>query len=136
MDHKQHQHGLLTLYSCSHACTRRTDPSAGRLRTLRSRRSIYFIKLLLHSCCQPWLVCLHMPIVLQLYAGLKYMGGPLAAKRTIYGSHTWSGGTIYFATDGPGDHLWRGTICGVTGPKRIGTARGSKYSVTGLLAGP
>ena len=22
-------------------------------------------------------------------------GGPLAAKRTIHGSHTWSGGTIY-----------------------------------------
>ena len=42
-------------------------------------------------------------------------GGPLAAKRTIHGSHTWSGGpstATQFAADGPGgpvmagDQLW------------------------------
>ena len=37
-------------------------------------------------------------------------GGPLAAKRTIHGSHTWSGGpstATQFAADGP-----EGTSCG------------------------
>ena len=38
-------------------------------------------------------------------------GGPLAAKRTIHGSHSWSGSPgrpsteTQFAVDGPGDHL-------------------------------
>ena len=40
----------------------------------------------------------------------KIHGGPLAAKRTIHGSHSWSGGTIY------GNkicHRWSGgTSCG------------------------
>ena len=44
------------------------------------------------------------------------MGGPLAAKRTIHGSHSWSGGpsmATKFAIDDPGgpvvagDHLRR-----------------------------
>ena len=44
-------------------------------------------------------------------AHIIFMGaGPLAAKRTIYGSHSWSGGTIY------GNkicHRWSGvTNCG------------------------
>ena len=46
----------------------------------------------------------------------KNLGGPLAARRTIYGSHTWSGGpsmATKIATNGPGgpvvagDHLRR-----------------------------
>jgi len=38
------------------------------------------------------MVCFHTHSVA---VELKKPGGPLAAKRTIYGSHTWSGGTIY-----------------------------------------
>ena len=47
----------------------------------------------------------------------KNIGGPLVAKRTICGSHTWSGRpsmATKFPTDGPGDHLWQGTTSGVT----------------------
>ena len=45
-------------------------------------------------------------------------GGPLAAKRTIHDSHTWSGGDLLRQHNLPqmvrGDQLWPGTNCGVT----------------------
>ena len=50
------------------------------------------------------------------WAGLL-VGGPLAAKRTIHGSHTWSGETIYgniICHRWSGDQLWRGINCSVT----------------------
>ena len=47
----------------------------------------------------------------------KNLGGPLAARRTIYGSHTWSGGTIH---GNKNCHKWSGgTICGVTPPAAV-----------------
>jgi len=49
---------------------------------------------------------------------LKKPGEPLPARRTIYGSHTWSGGpsmAAKIAVDGPGNHLRWVTNCGMTG---------------------
>ena len=58
-------------------------------------------------------------------------GGPLMAKRTIYGSHTCSGGTIYgniiCRSWSEGDQLWRGTNCGVTGAVTAHFRQESQY---------
>jgi len=44
------------------------------------------------ACMHAWCVFILIPSV---SVELKKPGGPLATKRTIYGSHTWSGGTTY-----------------------------------------
>ena len=45
-------------------------------------------------------------------------GGPFAAKQTIHGSHSWSGGpstATICRSSRSGGRLWRGNTCGVTG---------------------
>jgi len=57
------------------------------------------------------MMCFHITSV--FHVELKKPGGPLVERWTIYGSHTWSGGTIYgskIVIDDPGATYGRGTI--------------------------